>query len=151
MPTALNRPAAGDSLPTAGIKLLLSGAISSLTLGVILVGILWFTTDQHRALSAAIGVGMGLVAMGLGQAALAGAWKLSGLTTLAVAMGAYAVAIAAVIAGLVWIDAQEGLSVFWVGIGVVVAAFAYILAVALTYPRLRILLYTPDDPKQESS
>jgi len=134
-----------DSLPKAGIKLLLAGAVTSIVAGLILVAIVWITTDSQTGLAAAIGAGMGVLAMGLGQAVLTGAWRLRGMTSLAVAMVAYAVGVAGVMLGMAWMDAESDLSLFWVGIGVVVAALAYIIAVALTYPKLRILLYQPED------
>jgi len=134
-----------DTLPKAGIKLLLAGVVTSIVAGLIFVAILWIATDSSRALAGAIGAAMGMLAMGLSQMVLTGTWRMRGFRSLALAMIAYAVGVAGVILGMVWIDAETSLSMFWTGIGVVVAAFTYIVAVALTYPRLRILLFTPED------
>ena len=139
-----------DTLPRAGVKLLVAGVASSVAAGLILAGILWAATDGGRALAASTGAAMGMVAMGLSQAVLTGTWKMRGVKSLAMGMVAYAVGIVGVILGMVWIDDQTSLDLFWAGIGVMTAAFAYIVAVAVTYPRLRILVLAPHDPPAES-
>jgi len=137
----MNKPRE-DTLPQAGLKLLAAGVISSIAAGLILAGVVWAVADGGRALAACAGAGMGMLAMGLSQAVLTGTWKMSGAKSLAAGMAAYTLGVAAVILGMVWIDKDSSLSLFWTGIGVAVAAFAYIAAAALTYPKLRILLYT---------
>jgi len=139
-----------DTLPKAGIKLLVAGLISSALAGIVLVGIVWAAADGSRGLAAAIGAGMGLLAMGLSQAVLTATWRMSGVGNLAMGMLAYAVGVAGVIGGMLVIRSWTSLDLFWTAMGVIVAAFAYITAAALTYPRLRILVLTPQNPQSES-
>ena len=139
-----------DTLPRAGIKILAAGVISSALAGIILTGIVWAAADGIRALAAGIGAGMGLLAMGLSQAVLTATWKMKGTRSLVMGMVAYAVGVAGVILGMMVIRSQTSLDLLWVAVGVIVAAFVYITAAALTYPRLRILLYSDQNLPPES-
>ena len=138
-----------DTLPRAGLKLLAAGAISSVAAGLVLVGAVWAAADAGRAAASAVGAGMGVLAMGLSQAVLTATWRLRGVWGLAMGMLAYAVGVAGVICGMLAIRSRTGLDLLWVAIGVIVAAFTYITAAALTYPRLRILLYSEQKSPHE--
>lgn len=131
-----------DTLPRVGIKLLAAGVVSSALAGIVLMGIVWAAADGSRGLAAGIGAGMGLLAMGLSQAVLTATWRMSGARSMAMGMVAYTVGVAGVICGMIMIRSWTDLDLFWTGIGVIAAALAYITAAALTYPRLRILLYS---------
>jgi len=134
-----------DTLPQAGVKLLVAGVAASFAVGLILIGIVWGAAGSGKGLAAGIGAAMGLLAMGLSQAVLTLTWRMRGVQSLAVAIVAYAVGVAGVIIGMVLIDSETSLDSFWAAIGVVVTACAYIIGVVLTYPRLRILVYSDDD------
>ena len=139
-----------DSLASAALKLLAGGVISSIPISMLAIAIIWGTVSTRAGLSCTVGAGAGLVAMALSQAVLAGVSKLSPKATMMIALGTYAVAIAGTIAMLIWIDQHGSLTLLWVATGVVVAAFAYILGVALAYPKLRILLYSSQDTPEST-
>ena len=139
-----------DTLPKVGLKILVAGVVSSALAGIILVFIVWAAADAVRAAAAGIGAGMGLLAMGLSQAVLTVTWRMKGTRSLVMGMVAYAVGVAGVILGMIVIRSQTSLDLLWVAVGVIIAAFAYITAAALTYPKLRILLYSDQNLQPES-
>lgn len=134
------------TLSSAGVKLLAAGVVTSLICCAAGVPIVWLVVSTRAGVSALTGAILGLAAMALSHAIVTRAWRLEGLTTLAVAMAAYALSVIGVIAGLTWINKRGDLTIFWVAAGVVWAVFTYTVGLAVTYPRMRILLYTDQEP-----
>ena len=125
----------------AAVKMLVLGVAISLPVSLIGVGLVWLLHPSH-VLSAGIGAIGGLAAMASAQAILAAAARLSPQTTLVVALGAFSLAIIAVIALLSWIKTNSSFDPTWVAGGIIVAASFYLLGAGLAHARLRIPLYS---------
>ena len=133
----------GESLRTAGAKLLLAGLGLSVGVSAVVAVIVGFATGGHQALSYVIGAAIGVVALALSQVIVMLASKLPESLILVVALVAYAFGFICALLMLTWLKAHTGVAMLWTGIGVIVGAFSYLLAVAVFYPRLRILIFAP--------
>ncbi|MCL2736921.1 MAG: hypothetical protein FWD75_09900 [Propionibacteriaceae bacterium] len=146
-----------DSLARVGVKLLIAGVLVSLVAAVIGMGVLWLASSQTSALTLGLGAGLGIVALALGQTILTLASHASPMATFGIGMGAYAAAFILVVVVMSQLSKHTTLTMLWVAIGLMLAVFSYILAIAITYPRLRILYFSPADaaeseaPKDENS
>ena len=138
-----------ETLGSSGAKLVVGGLGAAIPICAVVVGIIWAAVSGLAALSCAIGALTGIVAMAVSQVILTSASKMNSMTTLAVAVGAYAVGIAGTIIALAMLSKHTTLTLFWVGMGIPAAGFSYTLGLALTYPRLRIPLYGGEEPGEK--
>ena len=140
-------PRRSDTMGSASLKLLLMGAGFSVPASLVAIGIIWGVVSAHAGLSCAVGAGAGLIAMGLSQGILTGAARLSPQATLVVAMVAFGIAMAGIMALLAWIKSSESFTISWTAIGIVVAASSYLVGAAIAHPRLRLLYYSSTEDK----
>ncbi len=140
-----------DPLSATGAQLLRSGLAVAVITGLVATGAAWGVVSPGAGLSLGVGAIIGLVAMAIGLAIVIGARRLATSATLVMALGAYALAIAAVIAGLVWIRHQGFLSMVWTGSGIAVGAYGYLAGVIVAHRRARIPVFDQETSTSEEA
>jgi len=144
----------GESLRSAGAKLLAIGMAVSITITVIVAVVILLASSAQYARSYVIGAAVGILALVVSQVIVMLVSKLSELVILVVALCAYGAGLAGAVAALSWLSHRPGVIMLWTGLGVIIGACCYLVAVAVTYSRLRILIFNPpssnDTPKSSS-
>jgi len=140
-------PAArNDSLVAAGNKFMIGG--SSAAAAATLVGalVVWPIVSGRAAIACVTGGALALLTLALAQAILTATHKLKPGVSMAVAMGAYALTVGCAFGAYLLLKRQEWLPGFWIGMGILMGASGYVLGVAITWPRLRVLVFDPSPP-----
>ncbi|MCL2471065.1 MAG: hypothetical protein FWF25_04905 [Propionibacteriaceae bacterium] len=136
----------GDSLTSTGWKLTLGGTATALGATIIAVVIVWVTVSSSAGFTVVPGAILGLVAMAFSQIVLTLTNKLPEQMTMVLGMGAYGIALLAVLLVLRVLRDYTSLHLLWVAVGLGVGIFGYIIGLIWTYSRLRILVFTPSQP-----
>ncbi|MDR0487862.1 MAG: hypothetical protein LBG99_00385 [Propionibacteriaceae bacterium] len=141
-----------DSLPSAGLKLLLTGVLVSIPVSVIATGIIWASAGSFVGKSCALGAVTGLVIMAFSQSMLTSSSGTSPQMTMMIALTAYGTAMVGVIVLLSRIKSGDSFDMLWVAIGVIISGATYIIGALIAHSRLRILYFdTPDEDTLEAS
>jgi len=130
------------------VKLTLGGTATALGATIIAVVIVWLAVSSSAGFTVVPGAILGLLAMAFSQIVLTLANKLPPQMTMILGLGAYGVALIAVIVVLRVFRDHTSLHLLWVAVGLGVGIFGYIIGLIWTYSRLRILVFTPAEPSR---
>ena len=139
-----------DSLPSAGLKLLVTGICLSLPVSLIAIAITWWVAGSLKGMSCALGAITGLVAMAFSQFMMTAASKISAQMAMIGALTSYGIAMLGVIFVLSWVKSGDNFDVLWVAIGIIISGATYIVGVLIAHAQLRLLHYgNPEDDTLE--
>jgi len=131
----------GDSLASAGVKLLSAGVAAAVVLGGIATGVVWGAVSGPGGQACLVGAAVSAVALALGQAIVTASAKASSALTLALALLGYLAALAIIVVTLVTVDRDTAMPVRWAAVGVAAGSAGYLLGAAVMYRHLRILVF----------